>query len=194
MLCVTLSLQRKTMSSRIFASPMASTAAKAKLAQDLPSILCNHGHSLTPQAQAALADGLADAIGRAMSGPDLEAAAQLDRKGQSWLRRRLEAKRSRQKPVQLPNIGKNRSAMQVPPLGAGRPGNTAQDLLLHDVRKALLAVGLPNGFKGGAENLLSDVLRACADAAQLALPQDLKHIWENAREISEIKEFGSPQT
>jgi hypothetical protein len=114
----------------------------------------------------------------------LQAAAQLDRKGNEWMFHQITAARARRKPVRAPDIARREhKSMQVAPVGPGRPANTAQDLLMHDVRRALAAADLPSGFKAGDENLLSEVLRACARVAGLSIPDELKHVWNNISEI-----------
>jgi hypothetical protein len=170
---------------RVFVSPMVTDPEVARLDADLTAILDTRGLHLARHIRDRLFEELLHAVGRAKPGPDLQAAAQSDRKGYDWMFHHITAVRSRRKPIRAPDIARpeQHKSMQVAPVGRGRPGNTAQDLLMLDIRRALGAAGLPRGFKAGDENLLSEVLRACARVAGLGIPDELKHLWENIAEI-----------
>jgi len=173
--------------SRVFASPMLAPPEKQKLAADLAAILDARGVRLADGVRDALLEELGHAVGRAKAGPDLETAAELDRIGLDWAHDRIFGNRSRRKPVPAPDINRRKGKpLQTPPAGRGRPANTAQDLLMRDVRQALGAAGLPKGFKTGYETLLTEVVRACAGVARLHLPDDLKNIWDNTTDINDL--------
>ena len=126
-----------------------------------------------------LFEELRHAVGRAQRGPDLQAAVQSDRELYNWALHRITAVRPRRKSPRLPDISRRRShkPMQVAPDGArGRPANTAQDMLMLDLRRALLAAGLPNGFKANDENLLSEVMGARAPCSASLCEEDRRCI------------------
>jgi hypothetical protein len=54
---------------------------------------------------------------------------------------------------------------------------------MYEVRQALDAVGLPNGFHTGGENLLSDIVRLCGRVAGLVVPDELRRVWGNVSRI-----------
>lgn len=171
---------------RVFASPMLTAPEGQALAAALAAILAARGITLAAGVQHSLLDALGEAVGRAKAGPDLQAAAELDRKGMDWAKDTIFGKRSRRKPVPAPDINRRgRKPLQTPPTTRGRPANTAQDLLMRDVRQALDTAGLPHGFSTGHQTLLTEVVHACAGVAGLPIPNDLKNIWDNAKDIKD---------
>lgn len=152
---------------RILVSKPLNEAERQFLITSISAILSRHADrrtragTLSSESLATLLDRLADATARAKPITDL--ATMRDAPSP------INALARKQKRLSLPRDGSRR----------GRPADTWKDLLLHDVREALQAAGLPRGFKYGHNTLLSDIFGACVVCAGGSPPKDLRDQWRN---------------